>query len=66
MAPNTKGARMKSKDVCKEAVGMACGCSNCSTEPGRHEEDADLARPGFLRSAVTGTIARMLAGESRL
>jgi carbonic anhydrase len=55
---------MKHKDISTQAADMARGCDSGSTDPAAHEEDADLARRGFLRSAVTGTVVGMLAGAT--
>jgi carbonic anhydrase len=55
---------MKPEDISTQAAGMACGCDSCTTKPAGHEEDADLARRGFLRSAITGTLVGVLAGAA--
>lgn len=53
---------MKSKGISAQRTGMACGCEICSTAPASGEKDADLARRGFLCSAVASTVAVLAGG----
>ena len=55
---------MNSETASDNAIGMACHCGTCSTEPAGHEKDLGLARRGFLRGAITGTVVGVLAGAT--
>ena len=54
---------MKPLHLSTQAIGMACGCDSCS-KPAGHEKEADLARRGFLCSAVAGTVAVLAGAQS--
>ena len=54
---------MNPKYTYAQTVGMSCGCDSGSTKPMSHERDADLARRGFLRNALAGTVLA-LAGAA--
>jgi hypothetical protein len=55
---------MTSEVVSKQAVGITCRCGSCATELAGHETEANLARRGFLRSAVTGSVVGVLAAAT--
>jgi carbonic anhydrase len=55
---------MKFDHVSNDAIEVTCRCGSCATEPAGHENDADLARRGFLRSAVTGAVVGALASAA--
>src|SRR5215475_8922266 len=55
---------MNSEQIAHNAVDFACRCGNCPTEPGLDDNDADVARRGFLRSAITGAVVSAIAGTA--
>ena len=55
---------MKLKDTSAQAAGMVCDCDSCSMEPAGHENDADLARRGFLRNTIAGTVVALVGGTA--
>jgi len=63
MAART-GAQMKSEHISDSSVEFVCRCGNRSTERDLHGNDTDVARRGFLRSAITGAVVGVIAGTA--
>src|SRR5215831_11498468 len=55
---------MKSEHTTDSALDFACRCGNRSTEPRLDDNEADVARRGFLRSAITGAVVGAIAGTA--
>ena len=55
---------MKPEHTSSAAVGIASRCGSCSTQGEGDGQHPDLARRGFLRNAIAGTVVGMLAGAT--
>ena len=55
---------MKSEHIPDSSGDFACRCGNRSTGPRLDDNDADVARRGFLRSAITGAVVGVIAGTA--
>ena len=55
---------MKSEHLADKAVDLACRCGNCPPAPGLDHNYTDVARRGFLRSAITGAVVGVIAGTT--
>src|SRR5690242_11491367 len=57
-----RGAQMSSDYISDNTIDFACRCGDHATPPARDDDAANLARRGFLRIAVTGTVVGAIAG----